>query len=53
MDMRRVDTCYNGKQAVDLIQKAIDEGEPQRYSLILTDMSMPYLDGYEASRLIR
>jgi len=51
--MNLVDICYNGEQAVELIQKAIHEGAPQRYSLILTDCSMPFMDGYEASKKIR
>lgn len=49
----RIDVCYNGEQAVDLIRKAIREGDVDRYSLILTDCSMPFMDGYEASKLIR
>ena len=42
----KVDVCYNGEQAVDLIRKAIEENEVDRYSLILTDCSMPFMDGY-------
>jgi CheY-like chemotaxis protein len=48
-----VDICYNGQQSVDLIQKSIDEGDVDRYSLILTDISMPHLDGFEASKITR
>ena len=39
-----VDECHNGEEAVDLIRKAIDENDPGRYSLILTDISMPFMD---------
>ena len=45
--------AYNGLQAVDEIKKAIDENEPLRYSLILMDCSMPFLDGYQATKKIR
>ena len=48
-----VDVCYNGEQAVALIKKAISENDINRYSLILTDCSMPFMDGYEASKNIR
>ena len=48
-----VDTCLNGEQAIELMQKAVDEGDPDRYGLILTDLSMPFMDGYEASRRMR
>ena len=48
-----VDTCLNGEQSVALMEKAIREGEHDRYSLILTDMSMPFMDGYEASKRMR
>ena len=48
-----IDVCYNGEQAVQLIERAIEENEVDRYSLILTDMSMPFMDGYEATKKIR
>ena len=47
-----VDSCFNGEDAVELIQKAMDEGEPNRYSLVITDISMPHMDGYEAAKRI-
>ena len=53
MDDSLVDTCYDGKQAVDLVKAACDNNEPLRYGLILTDCSMPVMDGYLASRAIR
>ena len=48
-----VDACYNGEQAVELYQKAINEDCPDRYCLILTDCSMPFMDGYEAVKRVR
>lgn len=50
---KRVDCCYNGEQLVESVQKAVDEDDPYRYSLILTDCMMPYIDGYEAIKRVR
>jgi len=43
----KVDIANNGKEAIDLL-KAND-----KYDLILMDMQMPYMDGYEAMTIIR
>ena len=48
-----VDSCFNGQDMVDHVKKAIEENDVQRYSLILTDCSMPIMDGYEAVKQIR
>ena len=48
-----IDVCFNGEQAVRLVANAIAENDIDRYSLILSDMSMPFMDGYEASKQIR
>ena len=48
-----VDYCFNGQDLVDHVKKAIDDNDSQRYSLILTDCSMPIIDGYEAVKQIR
>lgn len=42
--------AYNGEQAVEVIRKSIEEGDPYRFSLILMDCNMPFLDGYEATK---
>lgn len=50
---QKVDSCFNGEQLVNLVEKAIRENEPDRYSLIMTDYSMPIMDGHIASREVR
>jgi CheY-like chemotaxis protein len=45
-NLQNVDVCYNGEQAVELVRKALEECDNYRYSLILTDCSMPHMDGY-------
>ena len=48
-----VDSGFNGEDAVALIRQAINEDDPHRYALILTDISMPHMDGNMAAKRIR
>ncbi|KAJ5816014.1 CheY-like superfamily [Penicillium robsamsonii] len=43
-----LDRAENGKEAVDAFERM-----PQGYNLIFMDMSMPVMDGFEATRAIR
>ena len=47
----QVDFCITGKEALNQVKKTYENG--MRYSIILTDFSMPVMDGIEATAKIR
>lgn len=47
----QVDFCITGKEALAQVKKTYENG--MRYSVILTDFSMPVMDGIEATAKIR
>ena len=47
----QVDFCITGKEALNQVKKTYENG--MRYSVILTDFSMPVMDGIEATAKIR
>lgn len=48
---KAVDFCISGKEALDKVKTSYQQGF--NYQLILTDYSMPEMDGIESTRLIR
>ena len=47
-----VDRAYNGLEGVKKVKDSLASGK-QTYGLVFTDISMPVMDGYEASNEIR
>ncbi|KAH7410649.1 two-component sensor protein histidine protein kinase [Cadophora sp. MPI-SDFR-AT-0126] len=51
LNFKGVDSYLNGLEAVEGIRKMAKQGQP--YHMILMDVQMPVLDGYEATKLLR
>jgi CheY-like chemotaxis protein len=51
LGFKYVDAYDNGLAAVEGLRKRAREGKP--YHIILMDVQMPVLDGYEATKLLR
>ena len=49
---RLVDRAYNGLEGSKLVRDSFNCGK-HVYGLIITDISMPYMDGFELSREVR
>jgi two-component system sensor histidine kinase/response regulator len=49
--INRIDQLINGREALELVQTSFTHGVT--FKLILTDFSMPEMDGLESTRLIR
>ena len=45
--------AYNGEEALSKIQNAVFNNNPYKYSIIMMDCNMPFMDGYDATQKIR
>ena len=48
----QIDRAYNGLEALNKVQDNLLQGK-HNYGLILTDISMPVMDSFEATEKIR
>ena len=45
--------AFNGEEALRKIQHAVHNNNPYKYSIIMMDCNMPFMDGYDATQKIR
>ena len=48
-----VDFVNNGPAALSLLEKAFDEKDATRYSLVLIESKMPMMDGFETIKKLK
>ena len=58
LNMHNIEVCdhaFNGKQALEAVKTNVNQNNKTfcQYNLILMDCNMPFMDGYEATKLIR
>jgi len=49
----RVTFCQDGEQSTKIITDSIQNGNPFEYTLILTDINMPFVNGFQATKNMR
>ena len=47
------DIAYNGKDALDLFDKSLQDNSHGTYKIIFMDVNMPVMDGIESTKQIR
>lgn len=50
--IRKIDRAYNGSEALKKVISGLEDGK-HIYGLVLTDISMPVMDGFELADEIR
>ncbi|MDR1206171.1 MAG: response regulator [Peptococcaceae bacterium] len=48
-----VTTAENGSEAIERLKEALDAGGSPAFDLVLMDLQMPVMDGYEATEIIK